>query len=102
MRIVINLTPHGVKIGDIEYPPSGMVARVRETITARSRGEFPYRFYRVVLGEVEGLPPMEAGTIYIVSRQVAEKTPRLDIYFPVGLIRDSEGRVTGAEGLGFF
>ena len=74
----VNLTPHSIFVTihpdflddrGIEYPASGMVARM-----ARNRAEGPlcgpHRMVQQSFGAVEGLPDPVEGVIYIVSGMV--------------------------------
>lgn len=55
----------------------------------------------LALGEVTDLPDPEDGVILIVSRVVAQALPsRRDLWFPHDMVRDEQGRITGARALG--
>lgn len=122
MTRLINLTPHEVVlVGEngsmMRIPPSGQVARVAERVEGAeeflavagnttpseiqfSLGGVPLR--RVSYGEIEGLPPREEGTFFVVSAVVAmaaAKAGREDVLFPHELVRDSQGRIVGARAL---
>lgn len=87
MRQILNLTPHVVTITygrDAGTYPSAGLARLAS----------------LPLGDVEGLPPPQAGTRYIVSILVAERLPaRDDLVVPGDQTRDGEGKITGARSL---
>jgi hypothetical protein len=54
-------------------------------------------------GRLADLPDPEPGTRYVVSRLTAlAARGRADLAFPFGEIRDGDGRITGARGLGSF
>ena len=54
-------------------------------------------------GRLVDLPAPEPGTRYLVSRLTAlAARGRADLVFPFGEIRDGDGRITGAYGLGSF
>ena len=102
---IVNLTKHNIVLRgedgqDTVVPPSGTVARV-----AQEPGE---RYYLegvpvpiqapAKIGEVQGLPDPEPGTIYIVSGQVLREASRPDVFAPGtgpkdGAIRDEKGRI---------
>ena len=113
MTDIINLTPHAVTLGGVTIPSVG-VARVATTETVVghiyqgcpihtedpqcgcSGLELP--IVRQTLGEVDGLPAAEAGTMIIVSRMVCAALPsRTDLVCPARLERDAEGRITGCQ-----
>lgn len=102
---LVNLTPHDIKIiinGETTtIPRSGQVARV--TITSKVVGTVNGIEIRTPTpGDVEGLPEPKEGTMYIVSRLVADSPSvrsRKDILVPDGLVRDEAGNVVGASGL---
>ena len=102
---IINLTPHEVTVvgsnGEVlaKFPPSGQVARCAVTRTAVGEiNGIPVS--RNVMGEIQGLPEKSEGTIYIVSRVVAEaaKGIRDDLVIPDDSVRDHEGRIIGCKG----
>ena len=102
----INLTPHVLNIstptGMINLPPDGTVARVAvERKLATTISGIPA--YRTAYGAVEGLPAPIEGTIFIVSAMVRNHPDivfnRMDVASPGALIRDSEGKVVGCDGI---
>lgn len=106
--MLINLTPHLVRIvtptSVVEVPPSGSIARVAVTRTARSpigacvqSDAIPV--YAVQFGAVEGLPDAVDGTLLIVSAIVAGRSPRSDVFSPGELVRGPDGQPTGCLGL---
>ncbi len=102
MRIV-NLTPHAVTINGLTIQPDGRIPRLREETREVDQITVDGHTLPVIettLGELEGLPEPADGVVYVVSRMVAEAAPRRhDLYFPGRLLRDSEGRIVGAESL---
>ena len=115
MTDIINLTPHAVTLGGVTIPSVG-VARVGSTETVVGHlymgcpihAEDPQcgceglevPIIRQQLGQVDGLPAAEAGTMIIVSRMVCAALPnRTDLVCPARLTRDADGRITGAEAL---
>jgi hypothetical protein len=57
--------------------------------------------YKIVEGEVEGIPELEGDTIYIVSRPVAQAVRVPSVVAPHRFIRNADGQVIGAEGLAY-
>jgi len=113
--VIKNFTPHTVTLGGVTYASQG-VARVGSTdeIVGHLYQKCPIHtedpqcgcsglelpIVRQTLGEVDGLPAAEAGTLIIVSRMVAAAQPgRTDLVCPARLTRDAEGRITGCEAL---
>ena len=104
MRLV-NLTPHKLILhfpdGVREVEPSGTVARL-EAVTEPDPNDPGTVIER--LGDVTGLPDPEHGTLFVVSRLVAQALAltapdRDDVRVPGDLLRDKDGRVIGAKGL---
>ena len=101
---IINLTPHSVTLcgedGSITIEPSGVVARVATTqCTIGDYNGVPIVIETI--GQVSNLPDEAQNVCYIVSRLVAQaECLRRDLYFPTNLLRDSQGRITGAGALG--
>ncbi len=112
MRLV-NLTPHPITLvgdrGEVTLPPSGRVVRAREVrevlgvVQVDGAGTLPV--LRVSYAEPEGLPELEADTIYIVSALAASAIrahcPEVADHFAVvsDPVRDGSGRVVGARAL---
>jgi len=117
---LVNLTPHEISIyGDdggllLSVLPSGTVARVTEKVTAEftrdvagATGPVPVR--QVEAAEFAGIPEKEEGTVFIVSRVMADahraavlagySPARHDIVCPGPAVRDEAGRQTGCTGL---
>ncbi len=101
----VNLTPHTLNIAIDEsnvlvLSASGSVARcaVASVQVGGGNGEPP--LYRVVYGDVSGLPEPAPDTIFVVSALVRLAVPaRQDVASPGDLIRDSAGQPIGCRGL---
>lgn len=101
---IVNLTPHPLNLRRVDgevltVPPSGTVARVAET--REQLGQLAgLSVTRASYGAVENLPAPQAGKIYVVSALVLAAVPgRPDVFAPGPAIRDSEGKIVGADGL---
>lgn len=105
---LVNLTPHEVVIVAFGVTtiirPSGVVARIDETVTDFGLTEFgsaqtiPVK--ALTRAAVTGLPAPAEGRAYIVSQHVAWALPdRADLLFPFGLVKEG-GRVVGCSSLG--
>lgn len=98
---VRNLTPHQVRIllggGAFTFDPSGCARLDTETINNGSIWGIPTA--DIQLGVVGGLPPQQEGIVYIVSQIVAHAIDRDDLYYPIDIARDKQGRVIGANKL---
>lgn len=119
---IVNLTPHEINIHIsredlpdlvVNLHPRGVVPRVR--VVSRSldpivhtydgahqddvrRCEIPVT--ATTYGAVSDLPDPVPGTVYVVSRVVAEACPdRSDLLIPGEAVRDQGGRVIGCRGL---
>jgi hypothetical protein len=107
--VFVNLTPHDITIfGDDDtevttIPTSGVVARIAES----AEGTEPIdgvATTQVVLGQIQGLPESEDGTVYVVSMPLlmgmrAMGDQRLDVRYPYGQVRDEQGRIKGCRSL---
>lgn len=104
---IINLTPHPLKIqkldGSFLELPKPEAGNLIPRRTAKSVQMDPIEGVAIattVFGEVENLPSVQEGTIYIVSRLVVDGAPdRTDLFAPGELLRDPEGNIIGAKGL---
>ena len=95
--MIINLTPHVVRVGGREFPTQGL-ARVGQTDVPTGEVVDDIEIRRPVFGAVEGLPEPSQGTIYIVSALVKAALPeRNDLVSPGGFIRDEAGHIVGAS-----
>lgn len=105
---LVNLTPHNITVvGDsgetiLTIPSAGVVARCstkRERVATLGVGNFNVPIHWTTFGEVVDLPEPQDGTVYIVSRVVAEaRRDRDDLLVPDDLVRDEEGRIVGCRG----
>jgi hypothetical protein len=99
----INLTPHSITLvnneGNIvmEIPSSG-IARCESSRT-KVFEIHGIGVNKTSFGEISGLPDPVDGTMYIVSRIVAEASKRLDLLVPDETVRDAEGRIIGCKSL---
>lgn len=102
-----NLTPHmlniiaadGSTIYNIAPEGNDNIARVSSTsnIVGTING---INVSRQTFGKVMGLPDAQDGVVYIVSRMVKDRVPdRNDVMVPGAPVRDSEGKIIGANGL---
>jgi hypothetical protein len=104
--MVKNLTPHAVTVvldngQTIVYPKCENPARVSEILTPAGKTSDGTPAFSRSFGPVTGLPEMEIGTILIVSSMVAQaEQDRIDLFSPVGLVRDENGAVIGCKGIG--
>jgi len=111
MSAFVNLTPHAVNIFQgrkvvVSYPSEGFV-RVGQVVAPCGAlvddALNEVGLFTVRQGEVEGLPEPKPGTIYIVSRLTAQAVGgRDDVVFPLGEVRDENGRILGVTGFGCF
>ena len=110
----------------IEIPPSGVVARVEQTMTlvgvypprtkfvnltphtlsVHTDAEGMIQIFAVEYGEVSGLPEPETETetedpiVFVTSGMVNASVPqRRDVTSPGELVRDADGKPIGCKGL---
>ena len=100
---LLNFTPHYLNIhsnGKVTVvPPSGQVARVTTSYN-KVNTVAGIDVYSCVYGNVDGLPEPQDGKIFVVSGVVKSAVPdRLDVMSPGELIRDSDGKPIGCNGL---
>lgn len=104
--IIKNATPHALSIvaeGDgeaLSIPPSGFVARVAESTSEQHSDGLAL----ITMGDVEGLPPIQDGVLWVVSKLTAiaalsAAPDRDDLVVVAGEVRDDAGRIIGARGL---
>lgn len=108
-KIIKNLTPHEITIvgenGEIilSIKPEPISARAKASTVKVGAIEVEGKTIPLTttkMGEVEGLPPEEKGTMLIVSRIVAEACPnRHDLVIPNESVRDDKGRIVGVKSL---
>lgn len=113
---LVNLTPHDITIQmadqHTEYfstlnksftiAPSGVVARCKteyNTVAQVVAGGDVFNIRERYFNEPQDLPEPKEGTLYIVSRIVAEACAgvRNDLLMVDGTIRDEKGRIIGCE-----
>jgi len=123
---IVNLTPHDVRLGhESAWPippaiPGGVrvaaplspspwpldpeVRGLQSTEPASvDVGGYAIPIVSVTYGELVGLPPPEAGTIYLLSQiacAAARRLGRCDCFYPADVRRDARGEVTHAMALG--
>ena len=101
--MIVNLTGHNLFIYDedgnlvlaIQQGPIARIANERVKI-GMSEG---VPLYETELGEPEGLPEPQPGTIYVVSGLFRSQHDRPDLWQPGRLLRDKQGCVVGCVGL---
>jgi hypothetical protein len=108
MMNLVNMTPHKVVIETdtevVVLAPSGVITRIADHTE-------PDRSLHTVHGEIEvirsrqgavvDLPLPNEGTIYVVSRLVAERCRhRSDLVYPAGTRRSEAGQVVACRWLG--
>lgn len=111
--MIINLTPHAIAIdGHGTIQPSGTVARVA-TMRTGLGAVHGLRITAQNLGQVQGLPEPQDGTIYVVSGMVLDAIKRVagpagssragaDVFAPdtgADAIRDERGQIVAVRGL---
>lgn len=120
---IINVTPHEVciylpdmKEGTqcsykiVRIPPSGLVVRCREEVTAstwvpflieQGTNEIDIPLMTIETQPLVNLPEPQQGVLYLVSRAVAEavKTYRKDVVIPYDAVRNEAGQIIGCRGL---
>lgn len=105
---LVNLTPHDINIkmsdedGFFTIAPSGVVARCNteyNTVAQVVAGGDVFNIRERYFNEPQDLPDPQEGTLYIVSRIVAEACAgvRNDLLMVDGTIRDENGRIIGCE-----
>ena len=97
---IVNLTGHELtelNTGTF-IPPSGRVRAVPATVKTSTVAGIP--IYKSTFPEIEGLPPREEGTIYVVSSLALNAVPahRTDVVAP-GNVKKVDGVVVGCYGL---
>lgn len=103
---LINLTPHEITVmwdsGVRRFPSQG-VARV-DDLAADSDSIDGIPVVSVSPFDIYGLPEEEEGTVFIVSRILAQALvgEREDLVFPFGEIRDDRGRIEAVRSLARF
>lgn len=104
---LVNLTPHTINIigiGEVESNGFVRCSTTKEKVGELHVNGKMINVFRTIYGEVEGLPPEQTGTFYVVSAIVANaiknNTGRKDILIADKVIRDADGNVLGCKALG--
>lgn len=106
MRIV-NLTPHplvfATDTGDVTVPPDpsgpARVAVMSDVVGSVQVDGHNIPVHHVAYGDPTGLPEPQDGTIYVVSRVVADRVGRADVMVADDFVRDDQGRIVAAKAL---
>ena len=105
---LVNLTPHDITVvmADTDetftISPSGVIARCQTEYTTVAQvvaGGDTFNIRERYFNDPQDLPDPVEGTLYIVSRIVAEACAdsRDDLLMVDGTIRDALGRIVGCE-----
>lgn len=98
---IVNLTPHEITAAGQAIPASGQIARV--SVTRQPAGKINgIPIFAPVFGDIDGLPPSQPETVYVVSAMVRthpQCANRDDVFSPGALIRDAAGSIIGCDGL---
>ena len=105
---LINLTPHEIHVlrgrARVTLPTAGSALWLDVELTESDDvilGELTIPIFEVTVRGIEQLPELIEGTLYVVSRLVAESYPdRRDFIFPNELVRDANGSVIGCASFG--
>lgn len=99
-----NLTPHPVHIVDadgttiLDLPAAAMAARVAQHVT-ETGSVCGVPIHTVTYTGVTDLPDAADDVLLIVSRVVADHTPRHDLVVPDDEVRDARGHVIACRAL---
>lgn len=104
---LVNLTPHTINIFGEDGKLKFVIEKDKNMAVPRCSqsqvkvGEINGApIYKMEFGAVEDLPPVEDGTLYIISRMVITACPdRRDLVSPGPLLRNEAGQPIGAIGL---
>lgn len=108
---LLNCTPHNVTILTagghyrLTLVPSGIVPRVQlveefEGMLPISEGVSVLMYHTYAEATIEDLPDAVEGTMYVVSRLVAETARgRRDLLIPHDAMRDDQDRIVGCRAL---
>lgn len=94
-----------ITLGRTKIKPHGDPIRIyQDTELLYTINDVPVKVIRNTMPDEDVLPPIEEGTIYIVSRLVADvyKGLRDDLVFPYDFIRDTKGKIKGCTSLARF
>ena len=108
---IVNLTPHPLIVVDEEgrellsVAPSGTPLRLKETRRGSRTiavGEVAVEIEEVSYAEPStALPEPREGVLYFVSMLTAlSLRDREDLVFPLGVVRDADGRILGCRSFG--
>jgi hypothetical protein len=104
---VINLTPHAIKVvgkdGERVYQPSGLVARVEQSVVETGDYIDGFSVSQSVFGDIVNLPAPQPGVYYLVSAMVlgALAGSREDVVAPktdATAIRNEKGHIVAVRG----
>lgn len=111
-KTLVNLTPHvvrlyrdGVVVKEWPAPDGDQWVRVGEkrcSAPTVHHDDLEIPVTVITSGDLVGEPPEVPGVGYIVPRLSAQASGRRDFYFPFDEVRDEEGNILGARGLGQF
>ena len=93
--MIINCTPHAVKVGDTTICPSGIIPRV-STIEMEATSIDGFLTVTQSKGKVENLPAPKAGVFVLVSGMVFQASDRSDLIAPdtgKTAIRNDKGQI---------
>lgn len=101
---ILNLTPHVINVhtpdGVVDIPTTGTVARLASTPPEPCGEVAGIPVVRMRTGDPVDLPEPVEGAFLVVSTMVRAACPdRTDLLSPGPLVRDSEGRPVGCDGL---
>lgn len=102
---VVNLTPHDIRLNQVNITPGGKPIRVRQhTEVLYYVHDVPVKILRGPANDLTQLPAPKPSTIYIVSRLVADvyRNDRDDFVFPYDFIRNQDGYIDGCKSLAKF
>lgn len=98
-----NLTPHSIKLGNVNIKQSGKPIRVyQETEILYTIHNIPVKLIHNSAPDLSILPPIENDVIYIVSRMVADIYRREDLLYPYDFVKSATGRILGCKALARF
>lgn len=104
VKNIINKTPHQITVGTEVFAAELPAARVAGNFTSTNvTGKYKeIRIGFTQFGLTTNLPAPEEGTCFIVSSIVKAANPnRTDLLIPIELVRDDEGKITGAKALSY-
>lgn len=103
---VVNLTPHEITLGNTTIPQTKGVHPIRihyETKVIYTVNDIPVKLIGKSKDSSQPLPPIKPGTLYVVSRFVADAyREREDFVFMSDFVRDHNGAILGCKSLARF